>query len=325
MSRQRTSVLVKRRDVAIAVIQALYRGWKGRKEAFHRKREKMAAISLQRIYRGYIGRNKASRERAKYMFSVAQSAGVEFGCQILLEHKLHATRLQSEVAVLSNEKIETEKVVDELLEEISRLEEGVATLESEMHQLGRVEVEAGVILDQDALFDLHEQKIRLDSEFGIMLGKITDRKERLSCLETKLARFNQERFTKEQELRSLGRKLVVLLEEQQRELEYIRSRQETRASSSGTGVNTNHEGHNESSVLQPQRKTDGRNATCCGPSTQDKQQVVLYYDDDCFTSISQLMFALRYLLRCIPPGCPTNAEYGNFNEIWIYVNEHDVL
>ncbi len=54
---------------------------------------------------------------------------------MLLEHKLHATRLQSEVAVLSNEKIETEKVAEELLEEISRFEEGVATLESEMHQV----------------------------------------------------------------------------------------------------------------------------------------------------------------------------------------------
>ncbi len=55
---------------------------------------------------------------------------------MLLEHKLHATCLQSEVAVLSNGKIETEKVVEELLEEISRFEEGVSTLESEMHQVG---------------------------------------------------------------------------------------------------------------------------------------------------------------------------------------------
>ncbi len=65
MSRQRRLRLVEKRDLATAVIQALYRGRKGRKEAFSRKKEKTAAISIQRIYRGYLGRNKASRERDK--------------------------------------------------------------------------------------------------------------------------------------------------------------------------------------------------------------------------------------------------------------------
>ncbi len=65
---------------------------------------------------------------------------------MLLEHKLHATRLQSEVAVLSNEKIATEKVVEELLEEISRFEEGVSTLESEMHQVCDVQLGRVVVL-----------------------------------------------------------------------------------------------------------------------------------------------------------------------------------
>ncbi len=61
-------------------------------------------------------------------------------------------------------------------------------------------MEAGVILDQEALFDLREQKMRLDSEFGAMLGKISDRKERLSRLESKLARIDQERLTKVRDL-----------------------------------------------------------------------------------------------------------------------------
>ncbi len=65
MSRERTQRLVNKRNVAAAVIQGLYRGWKGRKGAFARKEEKMAAISIQRIYRGYLGRNKASCEKDK--------------------------------------------------------------------------------------------------------------------------------------------------------------------------------------------------------------------------------------------------------------------
>ncbi|CAN0222598.1 unnamed protein product, partial [Ectocarpus sp. 4 AP-2014] len=64
---------------------------------------------------------------------------------------------------------------------------------------------------------LREQKARLDKEFGEMLGKIADRKDRLLHMEKKLATLDRTRLGKEEELRTLERKLVVLLEEQQRE------------------------------------------------------------------------------------------------------------
>ena len=54
---------------------------------------------------------------------------------MLLEHKLHATRLQSEVSLLTQEKVAAEESVEALLEEISEFEQGVAQLEKEMHQL----------------------------------------------------------------------------------------------------------------------------------------------------------------------------------------------
>ncbi len=72
-------------------------------------------------------------------------------------------------------------------------------------------MEAGIILDQDALFDLREQKTRLDSEFGAMLGKISDRKERLSRVEAKLARTDQERLTKMRDMPKLLKYHFVLL------------------------------------------------------------------------------------------------------------------
>ena len=48
---------------------------------------------------------------------------------MLLEHKLHATRLQSEVSLLTQEKVAAEESVEALLEEISEFEQGVAQLE----------------------------------------------------------------------------------------------------------------------------------------------------------------------------------------------------
>ena len=56
---------------------------------------------------------------------------------MLMEHKLHGTRLQSEVALLTREKVEAEDQVETLLKEIAQFEEGVRTLEKEMHELSK--------------------------------------------------------------------------------------------------------------------------------------------------------------------------------------------
>ena len=147
---------------------------------------------------------------------------------MLLEHKLHATRLQSEVSLLTQEKVAAEESVEALLEEISEFEQGVAQLEKEMHQLSKIEAEAVGVLDEEAKYELREQKMRLDREFGAMLAKIAERREKLGGLEGKLATLDHARQGKEEQLRTLERKLVVLLEEQQRELHKIRRRQEAR-------------------------------------------------------------------------------------------------
>ena len=171
---------------------------------------------------------------------------------MLLEHKLHATRLQSEVSLLTQEKVAAEESVEALLEEISEFEQGVAQLEKEMHHprsrprpsasvwksklrrpTPRSRPRPGVprrqdVLDEEAKYELREQKMRLDREFGAMLAKIAERREKLGGLEGKLATLDHARQGKEEQLRTLERKLVVLLEEQQRELHKIRRRQEAR-------------------------------------------------------------------------------------------------
>jgi len=211
---------------AAMLLQGLWRKRQARRDAFIMKKKVHGARTLQRVYRGHLGRRRAQHEREKYLFSKSQAQGIEFGRQMLLEHKLHATRLQSEVQLLTQEKVGAEERVEALLEEISEFEEAVAQLEKEMHDLSRIETEAVGVLDEDGRFELREQKTRLDREFGEMLSKIGDRRERLVGLENKLATLDRARQGKEEELRSLERKLVVLLDEQQRELESIKRRQE---------------------------------------------------------------------------------------------------
>jgi len=216
------------RQFAAQRIQNLIRRSVARSEAGKRRKVRNAATTIEKVWRGYKGRVEAHLERDKYLFSKSQTQGIEFGRQMLMEHKLHGTRLQSEVSLLNQEKAETEAKLDALLGEIAEFDKGVRALEREMHELNAVESDAHGALDVEARLELREQKMRLDQEFGIMLEKIADRKDKLKTLEDKLQSIDRTRHSKEEELRDLERKLVILLEEQQQELEEIKQRQKAR-------------------------------------------------------------------------------------------------
>ena len=228
LAKRRVHSIRDRREKSAIFVQKAFRAKMAREYAFRLREQRNASIEIQRTWRGCLGRRRAALERDKYLFSKAQSQGIEFGRQMLLEHKLHGTRLQSEVALLTREKVESEDQVEALLKEIAQFEEGVRHLEKEMHELSKVETEAKGVLDEDARVELREQKMRLDREFSVMLQKIADRKDQLTNLEAKLQTLDRHRQAKEEELRDLERKLVVLLEEQQKELEQIKQRQERR-------------------------------------------------------------------------------------------------
>ena len=66
---------------------------------------------------------------------------------------------------------------------------------------------------------------RLDQEFSQMITKISARRDLLQKLEEKLGSIERERQSKYEQLQSLERKLVILLEAQQNELNEIKRRQ----------------------------------------------------------------------------------------------------
>jgi hypothetical protein len=274
------------RYLAACRIQSIFRRNQARRDAWKRRERRNAATAIQRIYRGHLGRRRAATERDKYIFSKSQTQGIEFGRQMLLEHKLHATKLQSDVTLLTQEKVAAEEQVEALLEEITSFEEGVRILEKEMHQLAKVEVEAASYMDEESKYELREQKMRLDHEFGDMLNKIGNRKDMLSDLEVKLSTIDKARQMKEEELRTLERKLVVLLEEQQNELKAIKRKQDVRGAllaashdqlmnASSTGSNaplqiTNGNGPSSTGAMNQVAVGGGGFS---GPSMKEKQQV----------------------------------------------------
>ncbi|EQC39623.1 hypothetical protein SDRG_03054 [Saprolegnia diclina VS20] len=229
LGRRRVRRLRARRYASACIMQSLFRRLYAIKIAQRRRLERTSAMAIQRIYRGRLGRKRFAAEKDKYLYSKAQSQNIDFGKQMLLEYKLYGTRLQSEVQLLLDEKGRTEAAVDALLKEISEFEEGVHVLETEMHALSKIETEATGVLDEQAKWQLREQKMRLDREFGHMLKKIADRREKLVVLGASLTSLDQARHAKEEDLRGLERKLLLLLEDQQKQLQGIKAKQAKRS------------------------------------------------------------------------------------------------
>ena len=105
LGRRAVANLKDMRRRAVIKIQGAWRARQAARAAFALRERVNAARHLGRVYRGHLGRRRAGHERQKYLFSKSQSQGIEFGRQMLLEHKLHATRLQSEVALLTQQKV----------------------------------------------------------------------------------------------------------------------------------------------------------------------------------------------------------------------------
>lgn len=159
VARRFVAYLIHRRNNAATQIECLWRKRKSRKVTFLRRLRRYASISIQRVCRGHIGRNEAERERNKYIFVKSQSGGIELGRQMLMEHKLHATKLQSEVSILNQEKAKNEEAADELLDEISQFEDNVQLLESKMHRLSLRETDTAANLDAVTRNELKNQKM----------------------------------------------------------------------------------------------------------------------------------------------------------------------
>jgi DNA-binding response OmpR family regulator/pimeloyl-ACP methyl ester carboxylesterase len=325
-ARERVKRIRAERNKAACVIQAMFRRYQARRDAWLRRQFKNCATIIQRNFRGFLGRKRAAAERDKYIFSKSQSQGIEFGRQMLLEHKLHVTRLQSDVTLLSQEKVSAEEQIEALLEEIASFEEGVRVLEKEMHQLSKVEAEAAAFMDEDSKFELREQKMRLDREFGEMLGKIANRKDMLNDIEKKLAAIDKARQGKEEELRTLERKLVVLLEDQQKELNMIKRKQDVR----GALLAASHAELSKvtgSAGSTAAGSTDGTSAITTAGGKEFLSTLTISINQYFIVSINIYRRRIQRRSKSArkKASSSTYAKYRNLDEVWVYVDVNDIF
>ena len=237
-ARRRFQAIIKKREWAATKIQSLCRMHAAvLLKKYHRTRRE-SSVTIQKVYKGHRGRRKAALERDKYIFSRSQNSGIEIGRQMLAEHKLHATKIQSELSLLNQDKEKMEKQIEFHLSEISHFDQTISELERKMHELSKFERETFGVLASPRQVELQEEKRRMDEEFSETLDKISDRKAKLEQLEStfeQLMRTRQEKFG---QLKSLEGKLAVLLDAQDSALERIRRKKE----------------ENIDSVLQQQRQ-----------------------------------------------------------------------
>lgn len=130
-----------KRDVAAIHFQSLWRRCMAIDYAQHLRTRKQSSTIIQRVFRGHLGRRKAERERDKYVFSKSQSMGIELGRKMLAEHKLKATRLQSELSVLEKERTSIESKVGTISTELGRFQDNAKQLEKSMHEITAVEAQ----------------------------------------------------------------------------------------------------------------------------------------------------------------------------------------
>ena len=292
------SVLLKRESSA-TTIQSIWRMQLAIIRKKYHRRRRNSSTKIQKTFRGHLGRKKAVLERNKYIFSRSQNSGIEMGRQMLAEHKLHATKLQSEIFLLNQEKDKLEKQIEFHLTEISNFEHNVSELERKMHHLSKTERQTFGVLASAKENETREDKRRMDEEFSATLVKISDRKTKLEKLEQTFEQLLRDRQEKFGQLKNLESKLAVLLDAQDTALEGIRKKQEQRIDSvvsanvatfdpmssgphqSAPTMHSNNAAHRHPRPPlnhQPVRTDLPNNHYHCGPTEKDKMQAAQLID-----------------------------------------------
>ncbi len=141
IDRKLVSAIRRERNIAAIHLQCLWRRCMAIDQAQYLRTRKQSSTKIQRVFRGHLGRKKAEKERDKYVFSKSQSMGIELGRQMLAEHKLKATRLQSELSILEKEWASIESKVELISSELDKFQVNAKKLEKSMHDIVAVEAQ----------------------------------------------------------------------------------------------------------------------------------------------------------------------------------------
>jgi predicted nucleic acid-binding Zn-ribbon protein len=134
--------------------------------------------------------------------------------QLLLEHKLQSSVLQTDMATLSQQIDSVDGERADLANELSKLEGQIKEIERQMRELSKISA------IQDGRINVaHARKKRnLDHEFEDVFEKASERRSKLAAVEDRLKALEDERNGKEEHLKELESTLVKILVDQQTKL-----------------------------------------------------------------------------------------------------------
>merc|ERR1712054_195425 len=134
--------------------------------------------------------------------------------EVLLEHKIQSEVIQSDIKLLLDQTDEIEGVKASLQQEMSTMEQGVQDLEEQLRAMGK----ESAIKDGRVNVAHAKKKRRLDEEFESLLEGIEEKRTQLSGVDEKLLELNDQRQSKEDDMKDLERNLVEVMVEQQKKL-----------------------------------------------------------------------------------------------------------
>jgi chromosome segregation ATPase len=134
--------------------------------------------------------------------------------EMLMDHKVQSTVLQSDIAVIEKERAEIEKAHGNVVREMAELEGGLKAVENEMRDMTRQSAVRDGRVDPSFL----RKKKAVDRRFELLLRKISEKREVITSTEQKLYVYDERKEEKENQLKGLETDLVSLLVQQQKRM-----------------------------------------------------------------------------------------------------------
>lgn len=135
--------------------------------------------------------------------------------EVLMEHKVLSTNIQTELAGVEEQKAEADKKYKAVLMAVSEMEGRVRMLEQELREHSK---QSAIGPDGRVNVGHTRKKKRLDGEVERAVDKLAAKREQLSALQAKVDELDALRAEKEEQMRDIEGTLVGVLVEQQRQL-----------------------------------------------------------------------------------------------------------
>ena len=178
------------------------------------RKQKMTMVKEQERLRANTDRISAKLRGRQDVIEQMRSTLMNHKREMLMDHKVQSTVLQSDIAVIEKERAEIEKAHGNVVREMAELEGGLKAVENEMRDMTRQSAVRDGRVDPSFL----RKKKAVDRRFELLLRNISEKREIITSTEQKLYVYDEKKEEKENQLKDLESDLVSLLVQQQKRM-----------------------------------------------------------------------------------------------------------